>query len=141
MRAYKWYTRKDHFERLVKDAQTLSVPETSSSVDSDERVTRSKSGPNDACIICGYMKHNNEKAKYRICEKDRAQLFLDASRYFKDEVFLRTAHLVNVEGVFTADLRCHEACIKNYIRNYTKALSKDSNVSTDSKQRCKDILR
>lgn len=57
---------------------------------------------------------------------------MNATKFFQDEVFSRTAYLVDVKNVFAADIYCHVLCIKNYLRSYATAVARDSKPSNDS---------
>ena len=59
------------------------------------------------CVICGKAQHNNETAKYRMEESERATIFLKVANHLMDEVFKRIADLQDVFDVFTADIRYH----------------------------------
>ena len=56
------------------------------------------------CVICGLARKNKERKKYRVSTSDRANLFLAATSYFKDDVFDRIADLNTETHVFAADL-------------------------------------
>ena len=59
------------------------------------------------CVIRGKAQHNNETAKYRMEENERATIFLKVANHLMDEVFTRIADLQDVFDVFTADIRYH----------------------------------
>lgn len=44
--------------------------------------------------------------------------------------------MTDVDGVFAADIECHDLCIRNYLRKYSKALeSNNSTTSAEPKRR------
>ena len=78
------------------------------------------------CVICGHIKHNGSKTKYRISERDSATKFLQATVYLQDEVYVRKCDLQDVNSVFGADLHYHEHCMKQYIRLYDRKVADES---------------
>ena len=72
------------------------------------------------CVICGKAQHNNESAKYRMEENERATIFLKAASHLMDEVFTRVADLQDVFDVFAADIRYHSVCFELYLRRYER---------------------
>ena len=63
-------------------------------------------------------------------EDNRANNFLKATIYFRDEVYIRTRDLQDVYSVFGADLYCHKNCIRRYLLKYDRALKKDDDSCT-----------
>ena len=74
-----------------------------------------------SCVVCGHAKHQGLYAKYRICELNRAQKFLEATTFLQDQVYTRD--LQDVETVFGADLYCHKLCIRNYTKLYERTVT------------------
>lgn len=127
---YKSYTDKNKAERAAKKvreqeklnsnvAEIAEQNEAHTSASTPNIVTRSKlyqsSGAvapgNVECIICCSGSFHDQN-KYRICERDRANRFLEITRYNKDDVFTRTSHLQTADNVFAADLYYHKNCLR-----------------------------
>ena len=70
------------------------------------------------CVICGHIKHNGEYNKYRICESTRAEKFLEAAMFLKDDTYTRTCDLNSTSSIFGADIYYHKNCFKKYLKNY-----------------------
>ena len=87
------------------------------------------------CVVCGNVsikvKGTQQRTTFRICERKRAQLFLDAIKHNRDAVFDRVSDVTSVENVFAADLYCHTSCIKKYILNYQRSLGNSNGDSQD----------
>lgn len=81
-------------------------------------------------MICGLVKNMGISTKYRISERNRAKLFFEASRYFLDDVSLRSSHINDEEGVFAADIYCHGSCIKSYLLKYERRNLKNSSITS-----------
>lgn len=83
-----------------------------------------------SCVMCGCVRSSfrGEKVreKFRICEKDRAEMFLQAAQHFHDDVFDRVSDLSSAEALFAADLFSHNHCIKGYIIKYRRSLNPSS---------------
>ena len=86
------------------------------------------------CVICGKAQHNNETAKYRMEETERAT-FLKAASHLMDEVFTRAADLQDVFDVFAADIRNHSVCLDLYLPRYERSLNDSSPLPSVSKER------
>ena len=78
------------------------------------------------CVICG-----NERAwekrkgklvreKFRLCEFESSNKFLNAMNFHKDDVLSRCADLSCPEDVYAADLYCHVSCFKQYVFKSTQ---------------------
>ena len=79
-------------------------------------------------VICGKAQHNNEAAKYRMEESERATIFLKAASHLMDEVFTR-----DVFDLFAADIRNHSVCLDLYLRRYERSLKDSSPLPRVSK--------
>ena len=86
------------------------------------------------CIICNKQKSKGVTETFRICEYERAQSFIDATKYYLDEVYTRTSTLNTAEDVFANDLHCHKLCINNYLLKYKRQKSADENPNNIKKQ-------
>ena len=67
------------------------------------------------CIICNRSKCKGTTDVFRICENERAQSFLDATKYNLNEVYTKTSTLNTIQDVFPSDVYCHKLCINNYL--------------------------
>ena len=129
---YKKYTMKSVLER--KKRQSLGQCQDPSV--SDQNVTEVRNSRNQTvrhppntemtatalrdvnCIICDIKSHKKQYNKYRISESGRASLFLSATTFFQDAVFIRTCDLQDPCGVFGADLFYHKDCMTKYLYKY-----------------------
>ena len=74
------------------------------------------------CVICGSNRVWSKvlgkyiREKFRICTIDRAQAFLGAIKYHKDEVYIKCANLYTPDDVYAADLYYHKSCFDTYKR-------------------------
>ena len=80
----------------------------------------------------GKAQHNNETAKYRMEESERATIFLKDE--VMDEVFRRVADLLDVFNIFAADIRYHSVCLELYLQRYERSLNDSSPVPRLSKK-------
>ena len=87
------------------------------------------------CVICGKSQHNNETAKYRMEESERAAIFLKAASHLMDEVFTRVADLQDVFDVFAANIIYHSVCLELYLRRYERSLNDSSSLPRVSNKR------
>lgn len=145
---YRNYTMKEKVERAAKklkneEDETLKKQisgEASSNVGA--RATRSKikarGGPSVldrdktiSCVICGSIWNAKISKKFRICEQDRGVNFLKITRFFKDEVFTRTADLKNLESLFAADIYYHKNCMRSYEKKYERVFNENLPKSTN----------
>ena len=51
------------------------------------------------CVICGNRKIKGFLRLLKICERERAEKFLLATRHFQDEIFSRTSTLDDVKCI------------------------------------------
>jgi hypothetical protein len=156
---YKGYTNSTKIAKLKekqKEALKQSVPDLSSGDDASTQsptptTTRSQSSsmrtrpcvaPGRAtvyyqytCVICGNKSVNREFAKYRICESNRANTFLDATVYFQDDVFRRTSDLQDEYAVYGSDVYYHKQCMCKYIQQYERSRTLSAPIQLNAKQR------
>lgn len=119
---YKRYCLKA--QKLKKKESTVkdTVPEERDDTENLERRRSTRQQQEgDSCIICGNKKYKGDLRLLRICEKERAEKFLLATRYFQDEVFSRTSTYDDVMSVFAADVLYHSACMSNYLMRYSRS--------------------
>ena len=62
------------------------------------------------CVICGKRQINGLRQKYRICERNSAAKFREATR---------TCDLQYSRKVFGTDLYYHQVCLPAYVNNRT----------------------
>lgn len=133
---YKNYTHKNVVTKLLEkrskeSPESADKNQTQSSESASDatniRTTRSKLNPSSApnkddhrCIICSCAKHNQDRTLFRISEDARAERFYEITRYFKDDLFLRTSHIQNAKDIFAADIYYHKNCMRTYERSYAK---------------------
>ena len=70
------------------------------------------------CVHCDKVKFKGESDKFRVSEKLRAEQFLKAIRYFKDDRSVRLADIDNVESLLAADIYSHKECMNSYLKKY-----------------------
>ena len=79
-----------------------------------------------------------EYNKYRFSCEERIETFLNATRFFKDEVFCRTSDLNSCEDITAADLFYHDTCFKRYSAKYSSCIKicgdRNQNSSADTKK-------
>ena len=86
------------------------------------------------CAICDSVKKGKIREKSRLCERDRATLFLAALKFYNDGPSLRLAHVDNVDVLLAADIYCHKECMRNYLANYEL----DSKICALCKKSCRN---
>ncbi|KAJ8679187.1 hypothetical protein QAD02_014974 [Eretmocerus hayati] len=126
---YKQYTHASKVLQVQHKQKTPVCPvvEDSNSTNQNskracatEKVTRSKvSVPSvvenrKKCVFCGSPYHSKDRKLFRISEQKRAQRFFDLTRRRQDNVFVRTSHVLDVPGVFAADIYYHKYCMRDY---------------------------
>ena len=87
------------------------------------------------CVIFDQQSHKKLYDKFRICESDRAKKFLGATTHFQDAIFTRTCDIQDVNGMFGADLYCHNPCILKYFREHDLSLAASEQKEPNLKQR------
>ena len=130
MKCYRSYIRKG--DRATENTKNEESAETSINIAASvsKRLKRDRksvdgSSSTNICIICNKSKHKNDKETFRICEVNRAKLFLEARKFNLDDVYTRTSTLESVEDVFAADIMCHKNCINNYLVKYSRVVSNE----------------
>ena len=111
----------------VSSRNEKSTPETRSSkrLKLDLSNTASTSAfavKESSCIVCNQMKSKGIVKRFRICEARRAQLFLSAIKFNKDDVYTRCSLLQNIGDVYAADIMNHKKCLENYIRRFEREI-------------------
>lgn len=87
----------------------------------------------NVCIVCNAKKYKGDTKLFRICEKDRAQKFLLATKYFQDEVFGRTSTLSDENSIFAADIQYHNQCMSSYLLKHSRKVENFELTMKDSK--------
>lgn len=122
---YKNYTHKNQIKKCEMLAAVVQVDTDSSQhpPNPTRKSTRQNNITltNHSCVVCLKFKSKNVSRTYRISEEDSAVKFLDATRYFQDEVFSKTAHLTDILSVYAADIYYHKLCLRKYFRKYDRA--------------------
>ena len=67
--------------------------------------------------------HKNNKL-FRLCETDRANLFISATRFNLDDVYTRTSFYDTKEQVFAADILTHKQCMNKYLLQYERDMDR-----------------
>ena len=137
------YKKYVHHEKVGSSSSqsSSSVPtsdERKDAKDESPRSTRSHSTPRapcsrapdiykTSCVICGCA-YKSTYEKFRISEDNRAKLFLKATVFFHDDVYVRTCDLQDIAGVFGANLFCHKIVYEIIYINMTELLKKMSRL-------------
>ena len=74
--------------------------------------------------------------KYRISTFERAQMFLDATRFFRDEVYERVTDLEEPGDVLAADIYYHSDCLRKYLLVFERDTKKKKNNNLKRKPYC-----
>ncbi len=141
---YKKYTNKATLERIEKHKITTcgNSCDVAESEPQSSTITRARSNatprskPNASqtlrdkmyhsmCVICGYIKHNNIRDKFRVSECPAANKLINAAVYLQDSVYVKICDLPDCESIFGADILYHADCLRGYIRAYEKALTQN----------------
>ena len=136
MTCYRPYILKS--KRITKPLNQTPAQENSKDTENvqarkrTQRLSKSELLPS-VCIICNQSKRKSETKLFRICEPGRAQEFLDATRFFLDEVFERTSTLNDISSVFASDIMYHNNCMKPYINKF-KTSKESENDPVQRKQ-------
>ena len=82
-------------------------------VEQDRRSKRQKSNGNrsNKCIICGNKTFRKDCKLYRLCETERAELFLRATKFNMDAVFTKVSIFDKPDDLFAADIMSHKQCM------------------------------
>ena len=83
--------------------------------------TQSSTLPHEKpCVVCNKIKSKGESKRLRICEKGRANLFLSAIKFNKDDVQTRCI-LQKIPGeIFTAGVMYHKKCLSSYLLKFQR---------------------
>ena len=57
---------------------------------------------------------------FRLCEEDRAELFMNATKFNLDAVHTRTCLYNSKEKLFAADIYSHSQCMNKYLLQYKR---------------------
>ena len=60
----------------------------------------------------------------RLCETDRANVFISASRFNLDDVYTRTSFYDVKENLFAADILSHKQCLNKYLLQYKRDMDR-----------------
>ena len=66
-------------------------------------------------IICGNKTFRKDSKLYRLCETERAELFLRATKFNMDAVFTKVSIFDKADYLFAADIMSHKQCINRLI--------------------------
>ena len=98
------------------------------------------------CTVCGSDRVWEKKSKKQIREKFRiseeavAQSFLDATRFFKDAVFSRTADITSPKRLTAADLYCHRKCLREYFKKNKEESTSKTEDTPEPPNRKKELF-
>ena len=129
---YKRYTLKKTLARFMSKDATKNYSADHCPDSTPRHLVRSNVTPQSnptsqcdvykqTCIVCGCVKHQGIYEKHRISESGRAEKFLEATVFLKDDVYTRTCDLQDINLLFGADLLCHKICINRYLLPYERA--------------------
>lgn len=72
------------------------------------------------CVVYGTFSHYKDEKLLRICETQRAERLYEISRFYKDNVFIRSSHVDSAKDKFAADIFYHKNCMRSYEQIYRK---------------------
>ena len=101
----------------VRSSKRLKIDPASTTPKIDDKDKEKK-----PCIVCNQMKCKGVDRRYRICEADRAKLFLSAMKYNKDVVYTRCSLFESIGDVFANDVMYHKNCMANYLRKFEREI-------------------
>ena len=106
------------------------VAENDSIIHSTPRLKRRKSDDSveQKCIICNKQYHNKITKMFRLCEEERAELFMKATKFNLDAVLTRTCIYNSKEKLFAADIYSHAQCMNKHLLQYKR----DMQVETEN---------
>ena len=91
--------------------------------DKKKDISSSCTEPDRKCVICDRTREScGERTRVlcRISEYDRATLFLDALKFYNDEVMTRCDFLNTAGDVFAADILYHRNYLRQYLLKYNR---------------------
>ena len=104
-------TEKVEMQKQAMPLRSSCTPRAPPSSEKDPRDLR--------CTVCGSeslrVKGTRIYDKCRISTFERAQMFLDATHFFKDEVYDRVPDLEEPGDVLAADIYYHKDCLRKYL--------------------------
>ena len=79
----------------------------------DRRSKRQKSNGNrnNECVICGKRTFRKDSKLYRLCETERAELFLRVTKFNLDVAFTKVSIIDEPDDLFAADIMSHKLCM------------------------------
>ena len=86
---------------------------------------------NTRCVICDKQKIKNTKQLYQI-GKERAELLFNATHFFQDSIYTKTAILHTPGSFVNAKIKYHPACLRTYELKYKGSQKVDLNASNES---------
>ena len=92
-------------------------------------------------MIYNQIKFKGDEKLYRLCEENRAQLFLSAIQLNLDEVCTRWATYKTIGDIFAADIYSHQNCMKRYLLQYQRnadELTQEDDLGADSNNELQD---
>lgn len=96
------------------------------------------------CTVCGSgalrVKGKRSFEKYRISTFERTQMFLDATRFFKDEVYERVLYLEEPGDVLAADIYYHRDCLRRYLLVFEREKKTPENPVDDQSEMKRQIF-
>ena len=147
--AVKYHLKSCYKSYILLSKRSASIQHDDSGVKGDEdnenghesktrrRVKRRKvKDDKKPFVICNQIKFKGDENLYRLCEENRAQLFLSTIQLNLDEVYTRCATYKTIGDIFAADIYSHKNCTKRsrlqYQRNADELMQEDD-LGADSK--------
>ena len=75
------------------------------------------------CIKCDQVSYKGVREKFKLSERPRAVLFLEAVKFLGDELSIKLADIDNVEQLMAADIYAHKDCMRLYLQKYEMEVS------------------
>ena len=127
---YKTYILRAERQNKNKLAEISSAENNSLEHETKDgtepKVKRRKSQDNapKICIICQQQYMHRDNKLFRLCETDRANLFISATRFNLDDVYTRTSFYDTKEQLFAADILSHKQCMNKYLLQYERDMDR-----------------
>ena len=113
---YKPYTLQARRElENIKNGKNIEQKIMKPKVQCYQNSVRQKQKSNDnrsnECIICRNKTFRKDSKLYRLCETERAELFLRARKLNVDAVFTKVSIFDKPDDLFAADIMSHKQCM------------------------------
>ena len=111
---YKTYILRSERQmknELAKISSSENISLEHEAKDDTEPIVKQRKSENSApkiCIICQQQYMHKDNKLFRLCETDRANLFISATKFNLDDVYTRISFYKTKEKLFAADILSHK---------------------------------